>query len=48
MTERFERRQEEGEVTLVYRPRAGGEPVELRCDLPEEFQAQLRKLRSRG
>ncbi len=25
-----------------------GEPVELRCDLPEEFRAYLRKLQSRG
>ena len=24
-----------------------GEPVELRCGLPEEFQAQLRKLENR-
>ena len=29
-----------------FHPRTG-EAVELWCDLPEEFQAQLRKLRSR-
>ena len=56
MTERFERRQEEGEVTLVYRPWAGGEPVELQCEreLPERLlterartQAQAREKRRR-
>ena len=56
MTERFERRQEESGVTLVYRPWAGGEPVELRCEreLPERLlterartQAQARERRQR-
>ena len=34
MAMEFERRQEEQEVTLVYRPWTCGEPVELRYELP--------------
>lgn len=42
MAMRFERRQDEDGVTLVYRPWAGGEPVELRCEreLPERMLAE--------
>ena len=44
----FERRQEENEVILVYRPWAGGEPVELRCEreLPERMLAERARKRA--
>ena len=49
MAMEFERRQEEQEVTLVYRPWTCGEPVELRYELPlpermREEQAQAARL----
>ena len=44
----FERRQDEDEVVLVYRPWAGGEPVELRCEreLPERMLAERARKRA--
>ena len=49
MAMRFERRQDEDGVTLVYRPWAGGEPVELRCEreLPERMLAERARERAR-
>lgn len=49
MAMRFERRQDEEGVTLLYRPWAGGEPVELRCEreLPERMLAERARERAR-
>lgn len=49
MAMRFERRQDEDGVTLIYRPWAGGEPVELRCEreLPERMLAERARERAR-
>ena len=35
-------------IRRLLAPARSGEPVELRCALPEEFQRQLKRLRERG